>query len=436
MTTPHSNPTIPHPSGHDDGARTQVRTAQAQVRTAQAPNKSAPLLDQSTPPHDQGGLPSDPRDPRSRKSIPASGAWKDGDDPGERQFADLGPLDLDLGGRLSNVRLAFETWGTLAPDASNALLICHALTGDSHATSKDGTEGWWHEIVGPGKAIDTNQWFVVCPNALGGCQGSTGPASLAPDGKPYGSRFPEVTMRDMCEAEKRLADALGIERWAVVVGASFGGNRAMEWAASYPEKVGALGILAAGPATTAEQIASTHTQIEIIRMDPNFNGGDYYDAPDGAGPHRGMGLAREMAFVTYRSQVELEGRFGRNPQAGEDPLDGGRFAIISYLNYHSYKLALRFDANSYIAISRALISHDIGRGRGTIDEVLRNFTMPTLVVAVDSDRLFYPDDVARLAAKIPGAGPVQTVRSIYGHDGFLIENEQVTRILREFLGGL
>lgn len=371
--------------------------------------------------------------PSQTQQIPASGAWKEGDYPGEREFIDLGPQKLELGGRLPNVRLAYETWGELNDDQSNAVLLCHALTGDSHATSQHGVDGWWNEIVGPGKAIDTDRWFVVCPNVLGGCQGSTGPASQAPDGKPWGSRFPELTIRDMCAVEAELADRLGIASWALVAGASFGGSRVMEWAASYPDRVRSIAVLVSAPATTAEQIAWAHTQIAAIKLDPAFNNGDYYDAPDGHGPHRGLGLARELAHTTYRCPEELDRRFGRTPQEGENPLRDGRYAVVSYLNHHARKLALRFDANSYITISQAMITHDIGRSRGGTDAVVARLTMPALVVAVDTDRLFYPRDVAALADALPGSGPAVTVKSSYGHDGFLIENDQVTQILRDFL---
>ncbi|QOR45999.1 homoserine O-acetyltransferase MetX [Trueperella pecoris] len=371
--------------------------------------------------------------PLIAKPIPASGAWREGDDPGERQFLDVGPMDLELGGRLPAVRLAFETWGELNDAGTNAVLLCHALTGDSHATSAEGTDGWWNDVVGPGKAIDTNRWFVVCPNVLGGCQGSTGPSSNAPDGQPWGSRFPEVTIRDMCAAEYRLAEQLGVRRWALVAGASFGGNRVMEWAASYPQMTGAIAVLVAGPATTAEQIAYQKTQNQAILFDPAFRGGDYYSLPDGAGPHRGLGLARELAHITYRCPTEFDQRFGRTPQEGEDPLAGGRYAVASYLDYHAYKLAVRFDANSYLRISQAMITHDIGRGRGGTAAVIAQLTMPALVVSVDSDRLFYPRDVEALATALPGSGPVRHVHSEYGHDGFLIENDQVTKILRGFL---
>ncbi|MFP7696310.1 homoserine O-acetyltransferase [Trueperella sp. LYQ143] len=384
---------------------------------------AAPVAD-----YDVGYRPAD-----STAPIPATGAWRTGDPPGERQFQSLGDLPLERGGVLPQIQLAYETWGTLAPDGSNAILLCHALTGDSHATSRNGSSGWWADIVGPGKALDTNRWFVVCPNVLGGCQGSTGPSSAAPDGKPWGSRFPELTIRDMCAAEARLADALGITQWALVAGASFGGNRVMEWAASYPNRLRAIAVLVSAAATSAEQIAYGHSQIAAIQLDPHFHSGNYYTAPDGYGPHRGLGLARELAHITYRCDTELEHRFGRIPQGNEDPLNGGRYSVVSYLEHHGDKLARRFDANSYIAITQAWITHDIGRGRGGTRAVLNSLAMPALVVAVDTDRLFYPRDVAALARSLSGPTTFATVRSQYGHDGFLIENDQVGNILREFL---
>ena len=374
--------------------------------------------------------------PAPRLTVPVTGAWREGDDPGEREFADIGPLELELGGRLPAVRLAYETWGSLDADASNAVLLCHALTGDSHATSRSGEDGWWNDVVGPGLAIDTDRYFVVCPNVLGGCQGSTGPASPAPDGAPWGPRFPEITIRDMCAAEAKLADLFGISRWAMVAGASFGGSRVMEWGATYPERVGSIAVLVAGPASTAEQVAYAHFQICATQGDPKWRAGNYYDAPEDDGPSQGLGLAREIAHLSYRCAPELDTRFGRSPQRGEDPLHGGRFAVQSYLDYHAHKLALRFDANSYLTISRAFITHDIGRGRGGVDAVLAEMRMPALVVAVDSDRLFYPADMRRLADALPGATGVRTVRSRHGHDGFLVENDQVSSIVSEFLASL
>ncbi len=368
-------------------------------------------------------------------SLPATGAWREGDDPGHRQFVDIGPLALEAGGRLPNVRLAYETWGELNEAGDNAVLVLHALTGGSHVAGHGpGDEpGWWEQIVGPGRAIDTTKYFVVAPNVLGGCQGSTGPSSAAPDGSPWGSRFPLVTARDQVAAELELTDRLGIERWALVVGASMGGHRVLEWAVMAPERVEAIAPVATCAQASAEQVAWGHAQLAAIELDPGWKGGDYYAAGPGEGPNRGLGIARQIAHTTYRSPVELDTRFGRIPQGGEEPLTGGRYAVQSYLDHHAAKLAERFDAGSYTVLTRSMITHDIGRDRGGVDAALGQVRAETLVIAVDSDRLFFPAESERIAAGIPGAGPVATVRSPYGHDGFLIEHDQVAALLGRFL---
>lgn len=372
-----------------------------------------------------------------RPPVPASAAWQDGDPLGRRQLADLGPFALESGGRLPAVRLAYETWGTLAEDGSNAVLVLHALTGDSHVTGDAGdghpTPGWWQSMVGPGAPIDTDRWFVVAPNVLGGCQGSTGPASPAPDGRPWGSRFPVLSVRDQVAAEVRLADLLGIRRWALVIGASMGGQRVLEWAASEPERVEAFVAIATTAASSGDQIANFHTQLVAIQQDPAFRGGDYYDAAPGEGPHRGLGLARQIAHQSYRSAYELDERFGRIPQGAEDPLEGGRFAVQSYLEHHGDKLARRFDANTYVTLTRTMLTHDLGRDRGGVDNALSQITARALVVAVDTDRLFPVAQSERIAAHVPGAGPVRVVHSDFGHDGFLIEEDQVGVLVADFL---
>ncbi|CQR59822.1 homoserine O-acetyltransferase MetX [Streptomyces leeuwenhoekii] len=368
---------------------------------------------------------------------PATGAWREGDPPGRRRWYDAEkPLPLEAGGELPGVRLAFETWGRLAPDRSNAVLVLHALTGDSHAAGPAGpghpTPGWWDALIGPGRALDTDRWFVVAPNVLGGCQGSTGPASRRPgDGRSWGGAFPFLTPRDQVAAEAGLADALGIDRWALVVGGSMGGMRAVEWAVSYPERTGALLLLATAAAASAEQIAWAHIQVRAIRADPDWQGGDYHDT--GRGPHTGLGLARRLAHVTYRSEPELQVRFGRLPQEAEDPWRGGRYQVQSYLDHHAAKLVRRFDAASYVVLTEAMNAHDVGRGRGGVPAALRRVTAPTLVAGVDSDRLYPPAQQAELAALIPGADGPRVVESPYGHDGFLIEAGQVAVLVRELL---
>ncbi|MBN9101940.1 MAG: homoserine O-acetyltransferase [Pseudonocardia sp.] len=371
-----------------------------------------------------------------RTLPPATGAWREGDDPGRRRWAALpDPLPLETGGELPGVRIAFETWGTFTGD--NAVLVLHALTGDSHVAGPAGpghpTPGWWEALVGPGHALDPARWFVVAPNVVGGCQGSTGPSSPAPDGRPWGSRFPLVTTRDAVAAETVLADALGIDRWACVVGGSMGGMRALEWAATEPDRVERLFLLACPAASAADQIAWSAPQIAAIRADPGWRGGDYYDAAPGEGPHLGLGVARRMAHLSYRSAFELGERFGRDPQEGEDPWRGGRYAVESYLDHHADKLVHRFDAGSYVRLTEMMNAHDVGRGRGGVAAGLARVTARTLVAGVSSDRLYPPEQQAELAAGIPGAGELRLIESPYGHDGFLVEAPTVNRLLGELL---
>ncbi len=360
---------------------------------------------------------------------PASAAWREGDAVGDRLFVDVGPLVTESGSVLPGVRVAYETWGQLNDDGTNAIYICHALTGDSHVTGPAGpghrTGGWWDGLVGPGRDIDTDEWFVVCANILGGCQGTTGPSSSAPDGRPWGSRFPVVTVGDMVEVERRLTDRLGVASWALMLGPSLGGMRVLEWMTRYPERVRGGLVLGSTAAVTADQIGTHATQIAAIELDPAFRGGDYYEAGDGLGPQSGMGIARRIAHLTYRSETELDLRFGRAPQADEDPYQGGRFAVESYLDHHADKLARRFDANTYIALTRAMSLFDLGRGRGGTTAALGRITAPLTVVGIDSDRLFplrLQQDIVDLA---PGADYLHLLRSPFGHDGFLVEDEQV-----------
>lgn len=313
------------------------------------------------------------------------------------------------------------------------MLIEHALTGDSHAAGPSGpghpTPGWWGPLIGPGAPIDTDRWWVVCPNTLGGCQGTTGPSSLSPEGSPFGSRFPVVTVRDQVAVEAALADALGIEQWTAVVGGSMGGMRALEWGVSFPERVNRMVILACGAVATAEQIALCAVQAQAIRLDPGFREGDYYGAAPGDGPERGMGLARRIGHISYRSELELDLRFGRQAQADEDPLAAGRYSVESYLDHHADKLIRRFDANSYLVLSRAMDHHDVGRGRGGVARALSRVQAASTVVAIDSDRLYPPRLQHELAGLLPDHPEVQVVESIYGHDAFLVESDQVGRLI-------
>lgn len=362
-----------------------------------------------------------------------TGAWLAGDPVGDRRFVELPGLELELGGVLPGYRLAYETWGTLAPERDNAVLVLHAMTGDSHAIGEPGpghpTGGWWPGVIGPGLGIDTDRWFVVCPNVLGGCQGSTGPSAPAPDGAPWGSRWPDTTIRDQVAAEFGFADALGVRRWAAVVGGSMGGMRALEWAVMAPDRVRRMILMAASAEASADQIGTCSIQIDAIRSDPRWLGGDYYADP--VGPHVGMGIARRIAHLTYRTAVEVDQRFGRSGQGGEDPLRGGRFAMESYLRHAEDGLRARFDAGTYVALTAAMNSHEVGRGRGGTAAALRALTARPTIIGVDSDRLYPLHQQTELAALLD-VDPV-VVSSERGHDGFLVEVEQVNAALRTAL---
>ena len=378
-------------------------------------------------------------------ALPASGAWRPGDPVGNRQFVtitDHRPFALEGGGTLSEVQLAFETWGTLAADGSNAVLVCHALTGDSHAAGRQGnghaTPGWWDPMIGPGRPLDTDRLFVVCVNVLGGCQGSTGPASIDPGtGTPYGSRFPVVTSRDMVRAQARLADHLGIEQWLTVIGGSMGGMQVIEWAVMFPRRVRSFVSLASCMASSALQIAWSAVGRVALALDPNWRGGDYYDAAAGEGPHKGLAVARAIAQITYRSDEVLRDRFDRDTV---DALDvfrmWDRFQIESYLDYHGVKLVRRFDANSYLVLNKAMDLHDIARGRGGVDAAIGRITAPSLIASISSDTLYPPHQQLELRDALRRAGrscAYRAIESPQGHDGFLLEFDRIGPLVAEFI---
>lgn len=350
-----------------------------------------------------------------------TGAWLEGDDPGERKFLQIEELELESGEVLAPVRIAYQSWGELNADASNAILINHALTGWSDVPS------WWPNMVGPGKPFDTEKFFVFCPNVIGGCQGSTGPASLAPDGEPYGSRFPKVSIRDMVKAEKLAGELLGIEKFLLAVGPSLGGMRALEWAIAFPESVESICTIGSSSRATGDQIGSASIQIQAIKNDPYFFGGDYYRRE--SGPILGMAIARKIAHLTYRTELEMDFRFGTSIQN-----DGsGRFQVTSYLDHQADKLHRRFDANTYIILTEAMNNHDVGRGRGGIEAALAQVQAKTIAVAIDTDRLFPPRLQREIVELTPHAHPLRTISSPFGHDGFLIEVEQVGEIIKSAL---
>jgi len=371
----------------------------------------------------------------------ATGAWRDGDPAGERSFANIGNLSLESGKTLAQAKLAFETWGTLNKDSSNGVLVLHALTGDSHAVGKASkehpTEGWWSDLIGPGLYLDTDKYFVVAPNILGGCQGSTGPSSLDKQGREYGSRFPYLTIRDQVQAQVALSDLLGINSWHAIIGGSMGGMHVLEWAIEHPDRMKRIAVIAAPAVSGADQIALNSVQIEAIKADPNYQKGNYYDAKVGQGPHAGLALARRMALLNYRSPSELNQRFDRAWQSEINPLgDGGRFAVVSYLDFHGNKFTRRFDANSYICLVEAMNSHDVGRNRKSVKVALGKIKSKALVIGIDSDRLF-PIETQQLIADNIGSelvgGKLHTITSDYGHDGFLIEHAKVGPLLAKLL---
>ncbi len=374
-----------------------------------------------------------------RGTPPVTGAWRDGDRPGNRHFAGIGAFTTEHGKTFPHVRLAYETFGELNADKSNAILVFHALTGDSHIAGASGpghpTGGWWSPLVGPGLALDTDSYCIVVPNVLGGCQGSTGPSSYSALGREWGGAFPYLTIRDQVRATKGLADELGITTFHSVIGGSMGGMHALEWALHYPNALSRLGLIATSAITSADQLGGNSLQTEAITVDPHFSGGDYYDQAEG--PYRGLALARRMALINYRSPSELNDRFERTWQSAKSPLgDNGRFAVESYLDFHGNKFTRRFDANSYIALVTAMNSHDITRDRGSLEQVLGSLPHPTLVLGITSDRLFPVAQQHELAAHIPhtlhGTSAL-VVESPYGHDGFLIEAEAVGAALKDLL---
>ena len=372
---------------------------------------------------------------------PATGAWLVGDPVGDRKFTELFSLQTESGQVLENARLAYETWGELNSDRSNAILVLHALTGDSHTIGNAGnghpTAGWWNGLIGPGLAIDTDRFFVVSPNVLGGCQGSTGPSSLDKNGREYGPSFPQLTIRDQARAFEELAAGLGVTVWYSVIGGSMAGMHALELAIENSSSIARLAILAAPPFTTADQIALNTVQLEAIRSDSNFANGWYYESKPGFGPHRGLALARRMALLNYRSPEELNERFGRSWQSQVSPLtERGKYAVESYLDFHGNKFVRRFDANSYITLVSAMNSHDVSRGRGSLQQALGKIDCPTLVLGIDSDRLFPLSGQEIIAQHISGelvGGELQVISSEFGHDGFLIEIEAVSERLKALL---
>ena len=383
-----------------------------------------------------------------RSDYPATGAWYNGAAFGTRKFLEFPndrPVALDSGKTLQQVTIAYETWGQLNSDKSNAILLCHAWTGDSHAagSAQDGqpTPGWWDGLVGSGCAIDTDKYFVVCTNSLGGCQGSTGPASPHPlDGKPYGSRFPVITVRDMVRAQVRVSDLLGIDVWHSVIGGSMGGMQVLEWGITFPHRVRTLVPIATCLQATAQQIAWGAIGRRSIRLDPKWRGGDYYDAAVGDGPWQGLAIARMVAQVTFRSDNVFTDRFGRELADTNADYNGlglwDKFEVENYLDHHGDKLIRRFDTNSYLIIGKAMDLHDVARGRGSLQTAASRITAPVLSMGISSD-ILYPTyqqkQICEIISESGGSCEYVEIDSPHGHDAFLINLDQVGKPLVEFL---
>lgn len=340
-----------------------------------------------------------------------------------RQYVEVGPLRCMAGGFLPEVTVAYETWGKLNATRSNAILVCHALSGDSHAT------GWWSALVGPGRPIDTERYFVVASNVLGGCQGTTGPSSLHPeDGRPYGSRFPVLTIRDLVEVQIRLIDSLGIRELHAVAGGSMGGMQALQWTVQAPGRVKKAFVTACGAAHNAMQIGFNEAARQAIRRDAKWRGGDY---PLSDPPSNGLAVARMIGHISFLSEAAFDSKFGRRFQGKADPSyhSGVEFEVESYLNYQGDKFTSRFDANSLLVLTRAIDYFELNSLAGSLSEYL--------FVGYTSDWLYPTHQIERLNGLAEAAGCPSRFYNLelpFGHDAFLLDGELQGAKLREFLG--
>ena len=339
------------------------------------------------------------------------------------------PLRLELGGELPGVTVGYETYGELAADASNAVLICHAISGDSHVArhEPDDEPGWWEPLVGPGKAIDTDRLFVICTNVLGGCRGTTGPGEVDPKtGRPFGADFPAITVGDMVDVQVRLIDALGIQQLRAVIGGSLGGHQALIWATRHPERVGCAGVIASSVRLTSQALAFDVVARNAIQTDPQFHGGQYYDQPEK--PEKGLAIARMLGHITYLSQESMAEKFEVNrhqPNEIESDFEK-RFSVGSYLAAQGHRFVSRFDANSYMTISMAMDLMDLGATHQERMEALRPATCRWLVLSFTSDWLFTPAQSRELVSALTSLGKSVTyceLESTGGHDSFLLPED-------------
>jgi homoserine O-acetyltransferase len=399
----------------------------------------------------------------ARMATPPSNAAVGSVGTVETQFLDLPrPLELDCGHLLHSIRIAYETYGTLSPARDNVILVCHALSGDAHAagftttpatgSTRDGFRaderdagsgrglGWWDGMIGPGKAFDTDRFFVVSSNLLGGCRGTTGPSSTNPaTGRPYGSDFPVVTVADMARAERMLLNELGITRLVAVAGGSLGGMQALEWAVQYGDDVEAIIPIASTHALHPQVVAWNAIARNAITADPDWQGGHYHGT--GRAPTAGMGVARMVGHITYLSAPSLNDKFGRRLQFADGiryRLTDPEFEVESYLRHQADSFVKRFDANTYLYTSRALTYFDLARqyGGGLLTHALRNVSARTLLIAFSSDWLYPPSGSEELAAALRAVGQevdLHVIDAPYGHDCFLLEEARQTPMIQQFL---
>ena len=340
-------------------------------------------------------------------------------------------LTLESGEKLGPITLTYETYGTLNKEKNNALLVLHALSGDSHAADQN---GWWENLIGPGKGVDTDKYFVICSNVIGGCKGSTGPASINPlSGKPYGLSFPLISIHDMVEAQRRLVDFLGIENLLSVVGGSMGGMQVLQWMVSYPKRIRSAIPIATTLKHTPQQIAFNEVGRQAVMSDPDWKKGDYYGC---SSPAKGLALARMIGHITYMSDVSMTEKFGRRTRQDKEPFKfSADFEVEGYLHYRGDNFVKRFDANSYLYLTKAIDNFNLLNGHG-IANIFEGLKAKVLVLAFKSDWLYptYQSQEIVKACKLSGVeASYCEINSTYGHDAFLLEITKETQLIESFL---
>jgi len=348
---------------------------------------------------------------------------------------------FENGKSIPELEIVYETYGQLNNDKSNTILVCHALTGSAHVTGEanypefmtkhtpllksvnGSTAGWWQELIGPGKVFDTNKYFIISSNVIGSCYGSSGPVSKNPaTGEKYGPEFPQVTVRDMVNAQNKLIEHIGIDKLLMVTGGSLGGMQVLEWAITFPQKVNAIIPIATSARHSDWSIGLNHLARQAILNDPGFNNGHYTSQPE-----KGLSLARKVGMISYRTDENFNNRFNYGRRE-----DSNIFQVESYLNYQGEKLVGRFDANTFLNLSNAMDLHDVSRGRGTIEDALGSIHQSTLCIGINSDILYPAHEQQTIATNIPNAQYAE-IESVYGHDAFLIEFEKMDKIITPFL---